>query len=199
MPRPRNNERDPREDAGIIRAVRKANLETEMRRYDGTHGEFAQMIGVGRQTLDGWVRGTKRMSNESVIEVAHILKVSPLYVLGLCGRYESDSPHAEASRSHVQRMVDLYRAKVSSGADPYAEDPDISAMFGNTVFDQWSQWIKTLDDLKEYLVKMTVDYRDLRILAKDTAEWYVSRLDGKWTGSMVSCIAEFGRPKYGTS
>ncbi|MCH3967358.1 MAG: hypothetical protein LKG13_01145 [Atopobiaceae bacterium] len=80
--------RDPREVAGLCKAIPKHNLGKLLHRRRGMVAEFADAMGVNSKYPSKWVSGDKRMTNEQVAKASWLLGVHPLYLLDM--REEED-------------------------------------------------------------------------------------------------------------
>jgi hypothetical protein len=77
--------RDPREIAGLCKAIPKHNLGDLLHRRRGMVAEFADAMGVNSKYPSKWVSGDKRMTNEQVAKASWLLGVHPLYLLDMTG------------------------------------------------------------------------------------------------------------------
>lgn len=74
---------DPREAAGILRAIPKRNLGKLIASRGFTKRGLSVHLGKDKSTVGKWVHGTLRMSNADLLLTATELHVSPLYLLDL--------------------------------------------------------------------------------------------------------------------
>ena len=79
---------DPREVAGLCKAIPKRNLGELLHEQRGMVAEFADAMGVSRETVSRWVSGTRRMDDSQVAKASWLLGVHPLYLLDM--RDEAD-------------------------------------------------------------------------------------------------------------
>lgn len=75
--------RDPREVAGLCKAIPKRNLGELLHRRRGMVAEFADAMGVSRETVSRWISGTRRMDDSQVAKASWLLGVHPLYLLDM--------------------------------------------------------------------------------------------------------------------
>ncbi|MDO4404988.1 MAG: hypothetical protein Q4C09_08125 [Atopobiaceae bacterium] len=181
---------DPREAAGIVKAIPKSNLEALQTAY-GTQGEFARMLSEGgrsisRTTVNGWIKGAVRMGNDSVIHVAHMLQVSPLCILDLCARDETEAQHAEAYRRHLAEYTSYLQEWERLGSRP--TEP--------SNYQRNLKYPDTPKELRKKLAEFKGDYRDLHKLAMDAAGFYIERCPDHKISYLLSRIAEAGRNSW---
>lgn len=74
---------DPREIAGLLRAVPKRNLGKLIDSHGITRQGLSVDLGKDKSIAGKWVNGTRRMSNAELLQAASKLHVSPLYLLDL--------------------------------------------------------------------------------------------------------------------
>lgn len=74
---------DPREVAGILKAVPKRNLGELLEVRGITKQGLSRALGKDNGIVGKWVNGTRRMSNADLLQTASMLDVSPLYLLDL--------------------------------------------------------------------------------------------------------------------
>ena len=148
--------------------------------YYDTQGNLAERLStsertIHRQTVNGWIKGTLHMSNRDVIHVSHVLNVSPLCVLDLCGPTETESPTAFNSRTALGNILLWLKDWQATGNKPSAIR------------------VKTASEMIDTIKGVKGDYRDLQKLAIDTTAYYAGLCDiGKMSG-FISRIVEAGR------
>ena len=80
--------RDPREVAGLCKAIPKRNLGELLHGRRGMVEEFSKAMGVRRETVSRWVNGMRRMDDSQIAKASWLLGVHPLYLLDM--REEKD-------------------------------------------------------------------------------------------------------------
>lgn len=175
--------KDPRENVGLMKAIPKVNLGKEQEAFGrGKKAAFAEALGFSRQTVSRWISGKERMSNESVVKVAHTMGVSPLYILDLCDEHQIEAPHAIFNRFFLDEVVGVCKRWKSEGTFP-DDIPDPMKVIN---------WPDTLEELEERLKGFSGDYRDLHTLANDATAWYLRCCDDSKIGLMISRIMSIG-------
>ena len=141
MPKVDTSTMDPRTHVALadgrplLRAIPKRYLCT-LAQECGSQAALADKLSgrrttVHRQDLNGWINGTKHMSNLSVIHVSHVLGVSPLCVLDLCGPNETEAPNETAERDALTTKLQTLCEWQRTGSKParllpgyYPKSPD---------------------------------------------------------------------------
>lgn len=192
MGRSRNEALDPRESAGLLKAVPKLNLAHEQASY-GSKDSFAEHIGVSRQTVNQWISGTGRMGNDSVIRVAERLNVSPLYVLGLCERDESAAPRATEGREFLTLNLKRLEEWRDTGQRPRIERVNDMILVHDWEDPHHPHHPHTIEELERALKAVSGDYRDLRTLAEDVARHSISDCPPERISELLTLIQNAGR------
>lgn len=172
----------------LMKAIPKRYLAAQVQ-ANGTQTALAKALSRGgltihRQDVNAWINGTKHMSNKAVIYVSHVLGVSPLCVLDLCGPDESEAPNAAPERDAMTKNLQALYEWQTTG-----EKPRLSAMskLGR------SSNIQDHEKLADMLAGIVGDYRDLRTLTVDVAAYYAATCAPQKLGRLIDRIAEAGR------
>lgn len=88
MAEEKDDGRDPREVAGLCKAIPKRNLGALLHERRGMVTEFADAMGVSHETVSRWIKGTRRMDDSQIAKASWLLVVHPLYLLDMA--YEAD-------------------------------------------------------------------------------------------------------------
>ena len=177
----------------LMRAIPKQYLGQLACDY-GSQDKLAQKLSEGgksisRTTVNGWIRGTLRMSNKSVIYVSHVLDVSPLCVLDLCWPYETESSTAFAGRIATCELLQCLYDWQTVGERTRATNLYAMAVLADMNLGNPS----TPFELSDAIKRIRGDYRDLQRLVVDTATYYAKRCDLARLGGFIGRIIEAGR------
>ncbi len=159
----------------------------------GTQGNLAKKLSEGgraihRQTVNGWIHGTKRMSNRDVVYVSHMLNVSPLCVLDLCAPYETDASTAFAGRIALEELLQCLYDWQTVGERTRTTNLYALAMLADMNLGN----PETPDELRYALMGIRGDHRNLQQLISDTAAYYAELCDPGKLGGYIGRITEAG-------
>ena len=205
-----NKSKDPREIAGLLDAIPKHNLRELLDERGMSNADLADLLGWERRSahrIGQWISGKARMTNDNVVRAAHVLDVSPLYLLDIEkaahtsefeGRwYALDVIAPRDRRRHIS--IDVETAHASDEAlishikvIPRRVDPSGAPIMPRAFFSGESVLFDAsgengekpipCEEMRRRLIRELLDiegdYRDLAQLAMDALGYYLSLCDG---------------------
>lgn len=185
MARDPKESRDPREIAGLCKAIPKDNLgKLVIERY-GSYRAFESVVGYSQ--VGEIVKGNRRIANAKLLRAANVLQVSPLYLLDLTHNTKPDADEVggilakadSAIKALTDDLAALNDSELASIKIDYFLDPESL----ERAFDEWRAygWFQ-IDSSKSFaalpptIQNIRGDYRDLDKLARDMLALYPDTL-----------------------
>lgn len=150
---------------------------------------------VSAPTISKWIRGERRMTHRSVINVSHALGISPLAVLDLCQTYQHSAPDAMETRSQMQAAVRFLATHMPGEPAPrwIAEPGFVGLKPGAGGSYEMDEGPQAYDRLKAAVLAVPGDYRDLTHLTRVAAEYYAEAPYHQAEDVMLEGIMQLGR------